>query len=309
MIINHELPKDFYLPEYRDGFYVNENRKKIWAVELDLLKKFADVCEKHDLQYFMDGGTLLGAIRHKGFIPWDDDVDVIMPRKDYNRLIEIAEDEFKDPYFFQTSLTTDGFFRTHVQIRNTSTTGFIVADAAKKDVKKGIWLDVFALDNVADGLLAKKLQKEKIQRVKTLLKRKYDIESTAFSRAFYNVFSFETLFKYFDRKVLGAYEKKNTKWVGDLTLQWRNRCMWPVSYYDGYCYLDFENIKLRAPIFYNEVMKRQYGKKYMDFPEGYLEFPVEPGAGGTGATHGSTIFDTDTPCAEFDFTPYIKKKK
>ena len=68
--------------------------KKVWAVELDLLNEFARVCKEHDLKWFAHAGTLLGAIRHQGFIPWDDDIDVTMPRADYIQLCNVAPKAF-----------------------------------------------------------------------------------------------------------------------------------------------------------------------------------------------------------------------
>ena len=84
----------FTQPEIRCGYYVSDSMKKVWAIELDLIRKFVEVCDKHGLRYFMDGGTLLGAVRHQGFIPWDDDADMIMPREDYNKLWYVAAEEF-----------------------------------------------------------------------------------------------------------------------------------------------------------------------------------------------------------------------
>ena len=75
--------------EVRDGFTVSTKRKRIWNVELNLLLKLDEVCKKNDLRYFLDSGTLLGAVRHHGFIPWDDDLDVVMLREDYDKLIQL----------------------------------------------------------------------------------------------------------------------------------------------------------------------------------------------------------------------------
>ena len=64
--------------------------RQVQLIQLEILKDFVKVCNKYNLQYFLDGGTLLGAVRHKGFIPWDDDLDVAMPRKDYDKFCKIA---------------------------------------------------------------------------------------------------------------------------------------------------------------------------------------------------------------------------
>lgn len=74
------LPESFFEPETICDFYVDETRKKIWAVLLDLLIKFDKVCKKHGLKYYLAYGSLIGAVRHQGFIPWDDDIDICMNR-------------------------------------------------------------------------------------------------------------------------------------------------------------------------------------------------------------------------------------
>ena len=87
--------------EYIDGYFVSSKTKKIWNIELDMLKLLDDICKKYSLKYFVAYGTLLGAVRHKGLVPWDDDIDVFMLRDDYNKLARIAPAEIQSPYFFK----------------------------------------------------------------------------------------------------------------------------------------------------------------------------------------------------------------
>ena len=78
--------------------YDKETLDKLHQVEMEILDDFVKVCEKHKLRYFLTGGTMLGAVRHSGFIPWDDDVDIGMPREDYDKFIEIGEKALGDKY-------------------------------------------------------------------------------------------------------------------------------------------------------------------------------------------------------------------
>ncbi len=101
------------------GYEVSAQMKRIWAMELDMVEKFVAVCREHNLKYMIMGGTLLGAVRHKGFIPWDNDIDILMPRKDFNKLLEIGPEAFKSPFFFQSPVIEEArFFSADVKIRN-----------------------------------------------------------------------------------------------------------------------------------------------------------------------------------------------
>lgn len=91
--MNYNKNDDFLKEENRDGYIVSPLMKKVWSVELDLLSELDRVCKKYDIKYYAAFGTLLGAVRNKGFIPWDDDIDVCMLRDDYARLKEVAKDE------------------------------------------------------------------------------------------------------------------------------------------------------------------------------------------------------------------------
>ena len=92
------IPSDYYEAEVRDGFYVPSEMKRCWAATIGVLEEIDKICKKHNLQYFADYGTLLGAVRHGGFIPWDDDFDISMKRDDYMAFLKVAQDELPENY-------------------------------------------------------------------------------------------------------------------------------------------------------------------------------------------------------------------
>lgn len=151
--LNIDIPEGFLKEEVRCGHTVTAQMKEIWAVELDLLAEFQRVCEKYNLKYYASGGTLLGAIRHKGFIPWDDDLDVEMFRDDYKKLCEIGPKEFKKPYIFQNEYTESGSLRGFSKLRNSQTTAMYEHEKRDcfKGYDKGIFIDIFPLDSILDN--------------------------------------------------------------------------------------------------------------------------------------------------------------
>ena len=154
LLKSYEPIEGFLDEEMRCGYRVSREIKSLWAVELDLYTAFCRVCEANGLRHFVSYGTLLGAVRHGGFIPWDDDIDILMPREDYNRLLKIGSDSFGEPYFFQTTLTEKYFWRAHIQLRNSNTTGYVPQDACK-DINRGIFLDIAPLVEVSDSKIGR----------------------------------------------------------------------------------------------------------------------------------------------------------
>lgn len=119
--------------------------EKLKSLQLEMFKIFIKICDKYSLRYYLNGGTCLGAVRHKGFIPWDDDIDVGMPRPDYERFMEIAESELPDCYFLQNSKTDPDFPMGFAKIRACNTT-FIESTVSHLNINHGVYFDIFPLD-------------------------------------------------------------------------------------------------------------------------------------------------------------------
>ena len=119
--------------------------KRLQRTELEILNVLADFCEEHDIQWFIDSGTVLGARRHGGFIPWDDDVDVGMLREHYDRFILLAETSFPEGYSVHTSTNTRGFAGMFAKVYKDGTL-FETQETREAGLKQGIFVDIFPYD-------------------------------------------------------------------------------------------------------------------------------------------------------------------
>lgn len=129
--------------------YEPEILKRLQDAQLEILEKFIAVCDKYDLAYIMIGGTAIGVMRHQGFIPWDDDIDVAMPRKDYNRFLEVYQQEMGDEYRILTPLVDKNYACnvTHLQKKGTR---FVPYTAKDMKCELCIDIDIFPMDHMPD---------------------------------------------------------------------------------------------------------------------------------------------------------------
>ena len=133
-------------------------QRQLWETEQEILDVVHKVCTENGLRYSLAYGTLLGAVRHSGFIPWDDDVDVMMPREDYEKLIQIWPSAAPEGYLLETERMYDDFVNTFLKIRKDHTT-FLQYEAERSSRHhKGIFVDIFPADRRAKGKLAGGLQ-------------------------------------------------------------------------------------------------------------------------------------------------------
>ncbi|MCW9023773.1 MAG: LicD family protein [Gammaproteobacteria bacterium] len=120
--------------------------RKAQLIMLDMLIEFDTICKKHQLQYWLDSGTLLGAVRHQGFIPWDDDIDLSMPVEDYTKFLEIAQSELSGEIFLQTSETDKNFKFDYIKLRSNKAR---IVEFHEKDTQikyhQGVFVDIFPM--------------------------------------------------------------------------------------------------------------------------------------------------------------------
>lgn len=287
------LPASFFKEEVRCGFLVTQERKKVWAVLLDLMVLFDSICKKHQLKYSLYSGTMLGAVRHHGFIPWDDDVDITMPREDYEKLLQL-ESEFNGRYFLQTSLTDSECGFAFAKIRNSNTTAISKKFAYQK-FNQGIHIDVIPLDKweieggeeryyelrkliLINSTAMRKdnphLEEEDLQRLEEWHKNNYVVKDI--------YLKIQSLAKH-------SYDSK-TDFVSCALCtgpKYEKKILYSSDFND-FLMMDFEGFVFPVAKGYDRILKIQYGN-YMELPK------VED----RGKKHDGSVFDADTPYKDF----------
>lgn len=302
--IKISIPENFFGEEVRCGYTVSEKQKKVWAIELDLLAEFDRVCKKHSIRYQIFAGTLLGAVRHSGFIPWDDDIDVCLPREDYDRLIK-HRDEFRHPYFLQTPDNDRRFFAVHSRLRNSETTG-IIKGQDDEAYNNGIFMDVFVMDVYESSGMRRSVQKFLLRILTVLLSSRYmplggiGGWATKILRMVAKLVSSIVPFRLLLRLRDGVCMMNKSECGGKQVSLVSNNNYFTEKYW---LYSDeildsieftFENISVCGPRSYNSILARIYGD--------YMQFPPKADR---GKWHmGKIVFDPDVP-----YRQYIREHK
>lgn len=253
--------------------------------QLDILKAFIRVCDKHNLEYFLVYGTALGAIRHKGFIPWDDDIDVGMPRADYEKYIQLQSEYEGTPYFIQTFKSDPCYIYNYAKLRDSSTT-FLENAFKNHRINQGVFIDVFPVD----GMSREEGDREKIgKKNKFIWRQVYFSYLPALRRKIHKRTWFKDillnivagLFYVFD---IAHYRNKRVeRFVRQVPFEeakmagimfgftWRINCM-PADIFRETIKVPFEDIEVKVVKQYDRYLTLLY-KDYMKFP------PVEQQVG------------------------------
>lgn len=286
-----EFVKDLEHDEIRAGFLVSSDRKKVWQRWLEIWQEVDRICHKHGLKYWAAYGTLLGAARHKGFIPWDEDVDLCMMRPDYNRFVEIIDDELRGGIFEVRQKTFSNF-----QIAHSQTTLLGSKDLVDRSGSKGLLIDIFPFDAAPDGtrngFLASNALNELlgvvynypaiVEHVQKGGKTISDWSVIETLRAFADK---EKQFEFLRIYAEGVFDySSSVNWIEKFVFD-KQAATYQKDWFRETIYLPFELVEIPVPIDYEKILTSYYGDWHL---------PVCDGIGRLGV-----IYSADIPYREF----------
>jgi lipopolysaccharide cholinephosphotransferase len=253
--------------------YEDEVLNHLKQIELSILKDFIKICEENELDYFLYGGSLIGAIRHEGFVPWDDDIDVIMYREDYEKFLKIMHEHPLDKYeVLSTDYTKDYFLLfSKMMLKNTIFEEWWVNQV---DFELGIYIDIFVLDYLSNNKIKRFFQIKISRLCKHLMALSIVkfINYPFFTQTLANLIHglikfFRVPPNFFTKKAiknLTKYQNENCEMICDITVK-KEPAIYLNKDYRPAKKLKFEDIEVSVPNNYDKVLTTLYGD-YMKLP-------------------------------------------
>ncbi len=261
--------------EYKGDFYVDIYQGKIERIkriEMDIMREIDRICRENDINYFLVGGSLLGAIRHKGFIPWDDDIDIGMLREDFEKFRRLCPKVLPSHLSYQsyTDEPTSHYIFDKVRLKDT----YFSTKFSNKfiDIENGIFIDILVYDRTANSDFFQKLHINSIRFFRRLInirwvgKARRGIHYTA-SKIMLPIMKkvpFLT-YHYFFEKALQMFDfKKNSKYLIDGVGQNLEKGPFPMDWFEELIDVPYEDMVFKAPKAYDAYLRHWYGNRYME---------------------------------------------
>ena len=290
------FPKEYFNPEMRCGYMVDRTMKSMWAAQIEVLARIAEICERHNLHFFAMFGTLLGAVRHKGFIPWDDDLDIGMLREDYMEFLQVAGQELPPEYQILCVYTDPDGVSCIARVANG-----IRVDLAGKRMEEYhgcpfvVGIDVFPLDYEPQDEGARAEQYAKMRMIKEVYpyadaycrreelglnpsevqenRRKMEEGLELLEKRYqYSVDPSKSivwqLLALYDLVGMMYSEEESAYITSHQIFSESDRMLWDKESFSEILPMGFENVFLPVPIGWDAILKINYGD-YMKFPSKY----------------------------------------
>ena len=254
------------------------NMDLLHKVDMDIAKAVVALCDRHSLTYYMLGGTMLGAIRHKGFIPWDDDIDLGMPRDDYEKFLELAPKELPEHLKLVNYRTDPNYMYYITRILDTETK--VIEERIGNENKfTNASIDIFPIDGTPNNPVARKFYFFRVMYHRALMALCYkDSIDRKRKRSkkeklllwFMEKMPVEKLTTPYKQKckidrLLRKQKLQGSKYIGNIMGAYRTREIVPAEYYGKGAFYPFEDMELRGLELYDEYLKYTYGD-YMQLP-------------------------------------------
>jgi len=250
--------------------------KKLQSLELETLKIFHNVCKKHNLKYFLIGGTLIGAVRHGGFIPWDDDIDVGMPRQDYNILLKNADKWFPQKLRLAHWRNTEQYVYNFSKLENRNTLLIEKPYQHLTKRKGGVYIDIFPFDGMPSYRITQLTWYcivRAINRLTILMhcnttlgvaKNYKDLGKACLGKICQSIFSDKKIHAFYD-KLMQKFSFETSDFVINHSGMWGIRELFPKNLFGKLKTIDFENHEFYTVSDYDSFLSLVYGD-YMKLP-------------------------------------------
>lgn len=279
-----EFPDSYFEDEVREGFYISSLMKRAWAAQMEVLETVQKICDAHQIRYFAEWGTLLGAVRHGGRIPWDDDIDICMLREDYDRFRSLAEEELTGGCWFMDYKWSDDFDHPIGRIINSR---MLVQEGDRLEKYHGFpyvaGIDIYCMDALpADPekedayfelvrflytlINEIRLDKEGVlqtspQELEVHIHRAEQLCNVTFDRSKPVK---QQLYTVLEKKVAPMYAETGAEEITNLVLWRRDRdCRLPKECYADGIKMPFETSEIVVPVAYEELLRKKYGAGWM----------------------------------------------
>ncbi|SEF67547.1 Phosphorylcholine metabolism protein LicD [Butyrivibrio sp. Su6] len=247
--MNHCI--DFFRDEVRNGFYIPTAIKQAWACALDVLAEIDRICTSHNITYYADWGTLLGAVRHGGFIPWDDDLDICMKRDDYIRFREVADAELPPEFVIHDYERQENHWLFLARVVNSSKYGFN-EDYLNRHYNMPwlIGVDIFLKDYLYKNPEDEKKRCDEILRILAVAEKEINLGNVSSARA---------LYKKAEDAMSRVPESESDRICQIFPWGLKGNTGEPKEYYGEAVRLPFEDTTIPVPVHYNQLLSMRYG--------------------------------------------------